>query len=198
MRGMARRLILASASSSRRTLLERLQLPFAVDPADIDEAPLVGEAPADLALRLAIEKASAVAARHPDALVIGSDQVGVCRGRLLGKPGTAEKAEAQLQWMQGASTFFHCGLCLIDSRDGRRWQALEECEVALRPLDAASIQRYVALENPLGSAGSFLAESLGCALFEHIRSDDPTTLIGLPLIRLCQFLREAGVDPLGQ
>jgi len=193
---MSRRLILASSSEGRRSLVARLRLPFEAIPAHVDESPLPGEAPEPLALRLSLAKARAVAALHPGALVIGSDQVGVCRGRVLEKPGSMSKAEEQLQWMQGDTSFFYSGVCVLDALSGQQWLSVESCEVQLRALTAREIAAYVALERPLASAGSFLAESLGPALFERVAAHDPTTLLGLPLIRLCAFLREAGMDPL--
>ncbi len=191
-------IILASGSSSRRILLERLRLPFEVVPADVDETPLPAEAAAELASRLSLVKAKVVAARYAGALVIGSDQVGECRGRRLGKPGTAQGAEEQLSFIQGDTVHFYSGVTLIDGRTCRTWTAVEHCELRLRALDRGEIRRYVALDQPLASAGAFLAESLGSCLFEWLRADDPTTLLGMPLIRLCAFLREAGVDPLAR
>ncbi|HAZ61340.1 MAG TPA: septum formation protein Maf [Gammaproteobacteria bacterium] len=189
-------IILASGSSSRRTLLERLRLPFEVIPADVDETPLPSEAAAELASRLSFLKAEVVAARYPGAVVIGSDQVGECRGTRLSKPGTAQRAEEQLHLIQGSTVDFYSGVTVIDGRTRRTWTAVGHCELRLRPLDREQIRRYVALDRPLASAGAFLAESLGSCLFEWARADDPTTLLGMPLIRLCAFLREAGIDPL--
>lgn len=191
-----RHIILASASSGRRALMERLGLPFEVMATEIDESPEPAESAETLAGRLALAKARAVAARHPEALVIGSDQVGVCREQQLTKPGNADRSVEQLIFIQGDTSTFYSGVALLDGATGRCWMAVERCEVRLRPLRREEILRYVALERPFGSAGAFLAESLGSCLFEWVRADDPTTLLGMPLIRLCAFLREAGVDPL--
>jgi MAF protein len=193
-----RRLILASASGSRRALVERLGLPFEAIPAGVDESARPGEAHPALAERLALAKAEAVVALHPEALVIGSDQVGVCRDLRLSKPGSIERAVEQLSMIHGDTAYFYTGVALIDGATGQRWSAVERCEVRLRPLRREEILRYVALEQPVESAGAFLAESLGPCLFEWVRADDPTTLLGLPLIRLCAFLRAAGVDPLAR
>jgi septum formation protein len=186
-------LVLASTSPYRRDLLSRLCLPFEVAAPGVDEAPGPGEDGAALALRLAQAKARAVAARHPGALVIGSDQTCVAGDRLLGKPGSAAAAGAQLAQLSGASAIFHTALCLLDSGSGRAWLGSTPTEVRVRPLDPDTIARYVVRDRPLDCAGGFKVESLGIALFDAVRSDDPTALVGLPLLMLCRFLREAGV-----
>lgn len=186
-------LVLASTSPYRRELLARLGLPFAVASPGVDETSKPGEDGATLALRLARDKTAAVAATHPGALVIGSDQTCVAAGRLLGKPGSEDAARAQLTLLSGASAMFHTALCLHDGRSGREWLGSTPTEVVVRPLAVDEIARYVARERPLDCAGSFKCEGLGIALFDAIRSEDPTALIGLPLVLLCRFLREAGV-----
>lgn len=190
------RIILASTSPYRRELLARLLDGFQTQAPQVDETPLPGEAPARLAPRLALAKARAVVQRHPGALVIGSDQVAELDGLALGKPGSSDAACEQLAACAGRTVVFHTALCLVD---GRGTQALVhefvDCtRVVFRPLDAASIQRYVARERPLDCAGSFKAEGLGIALFERIASEDPTALIGLPLIALARLLRAAGIE----
>jgi len=185
-------LLLASTSVYRRQLLQRLQLPFDCARPAVDETPLPGEAPRALAQRLAAAKAAEVAARHPGAWVIGSDQVADLNGQPLGKPGTAAAACAQLAAMSGQSVQFHTAICL--ARGDTALQACDLTTVRLRPLEAASIARYVAAEQPLDCAGSFKCEGLGITLFEAIDNQDPTALIGLPLIALCQLLRQAGFE----
>lgn len=183
-------LILASSSPFRRELLQRLQLPFeSVNPA-VDETPQAGEDPLALVARLSRDKAGAGARMHPDAVVIGSDQLAVCAEQILGKPGTSERAEEQLTLLSGREVCFHTGLCVIHGASGRRHECVVETRVRVRHLDADEIRRYVAVDQPLGCAGSFRCESLGITLFEWLRSDDPTALVGLPLIRLAQYLRE--------
>ncbi|MFT3736174.1 MAG: Maf family nucleotide pyrophosphatase [Rhodocyclaceae bacterium] len=191
------RLVLASTSLYRRQLLERLGLAFETDRPDVDESPLPGEAPTATAERLSLAKAQAVAERHPDALIIGSDQVAYrlteSGEERFGKPGTVERAIGQLQAMRGQSIFFHTGLCLLDSRDGSHQLEAVSTEVRFRHLDDAEIRRYVEREMPLDCAGSAKSEGLGISLLEYMRGDDPNALIGLPLIALCRMLRNAGV-----
>ncbi|MDX5432617.1 MAG: Maf family nucleotide pyrophosphatase [Halomonas sp.] len=191
------RLVLASGSRWRRQLLDRLGLPYAWTSPDIDETPRPGEAPESLVHRLALAKASRVAEEYPDHLVIGSDQVAVFDGEILGKPGDAATARAQLTRFSGHQVAFLTGLALIDTRAARHWVCHERYDVHFRRLTHAEIAHYVEREQPLDSAGSFRMEGLGIALFERLEGDDPNTLIGLPLIRLCALLREAGLDPLG-
>ncbi|MCE8015668.1 septum formation inhibitor Maf [Halomonas sp. MCCC 1A17488] len=191
------RLVLASGSRWRRQLLDRLGLPYAWASPDIDETPHPGEAPEPLVHRLALAKASRVAEEYPDHLVIGSDQVATFDGDILGKPGDEATARAQLARFSGHRVTFFTGLALIDTRNARHWVCHERYDACFRRLSDAEIARYVEREQPLDSAGSFRMEGLGIALFEKLEGDDPNTLIGLPLIRLCQLLREAGLDPLG-
>jgi 7-methyl-GTP pyrophosphatase len=191
-----RRLVLASTSPYRRELLARLGVSFVAEPPGVDEMPLSGEQPSTLVARLAEAKARAVAARHPDALVIGSDQVAVLDGRALGKPGTAAATERQLSSASGRIVEFLTGLCLADTRSGRVQVEVVPYRVRFRTLSGAEIEAYVAREKPFDCAGGFKAEGLGISLFESMEGADPTSLIGLPLIRLCVMLRRAGVDVL--
>ncbi|HDS1579211.1 Maf family nucleotide pyrophosphatase [Stenotrophomonas maltophilia] len=183
-------LVLASTSRYRRELLQRLGLPFDCARPDVDETPLNGEAPLALATRLAVAKAAEVAARHPGAWVIGSDQVADLNGQALGKPGTVEAACAQLAAMAGQTVRFHTAVCL--NRDGESRTVVDLTEVRFRALEQREIVRYVAAEQPLDCAGSFKCEGLGISLFEAIDNRDPTALVGLPLIALCGLLRQAG------
>ncbi|MGV2289058.1 Maf-like protein [Trinickia sp. YCB016] len=189
------RLILASSSRYRRELLERLRLPYEVIVPAIDETPLAGEAPAATALRLAEAKAHAVA-RGIDAgqraLVIGSDQVATFDGHQIGKPGTHEKALAQLQAMRGREVEFHSALCLLDSEDGSTQVEDVVTRVRFRDLPDAELDAYLRAETPYDCAGSAKSEGLGIALLDAIDSNDPTALIGLPLIALTRMLRAAG------
>jgi septum formation protein len=191
------RLILASTSRYRRELLQRLRLPFDVQAPDVDETPQPGEAPAALALRLALAKARAVAALQPDAVVIGSDQVADLDGTAIGKPGNHERAVVQLQAMRGREVLFHTAVAVVRADRGHERALLAPVRVRLRALDDAEIERYLRAEQPYDCAGSAKSEGLGIALLEAIDSDDPTALVGLPLIRTCALLREAGLDPLG-
>lgn len=190
------RLILASTSRYRRELLERLRLPFDVLSPDVDETALPGEAPAALAQRLALAKAHAVAQRHPNAVVIGSDQVADLAGEAIGKPGTHERAVAQLRRMRGHSVVFQTAVAVVCAANGYTGSALVPVTVRFRPLADAEIEHYLRAEQPYDCAGSAKAETLGIALLDAIESDDPTALIGLPLIKTCALLREAGIDPL--
>lgn len=189
-------LVLASTSAYRRELLARLGAPFRQQSPRTDETALPGEAPASLAARLAAAKARAVAAGNPGALVIGSDQVADCAGSVLGKPGDAANAHRQLRTSSSRNVVFHTAVCLIDTRcqPVREFHAIDATTVVFRDLTDAEIERYLAREAPFDCAGSFKSEGLGIALFERIDSQDPTALIGLPLIALCRLLREAGVD----
>ncbi|SAK76270.1 septum formation protein Maf [Caballeronia calidae] len=196
------RLVLASSSPYRRELLERLRIPFDALSPDIDETPLAGETPEATAVRLSIAKARATAARiDADAgagvLVIGSDQVATFDGKQIGKPGTHEKAFAQLQAMRGRSVEFHSALCLFDSRTGEAQSADIVTRVRFRHYSDAQIEAYLRAETPYDCAGSAKAEGLGIALLEAIESDDPTALIGLPLIALTGMLAHAGYPVLG-
>ena len=188
----APRIVLASTSRYRRELLSRIVADFDVAAPDVDETPQAAETPSTLAARLAEAKARAVAAGRVDALVIGSDQVAELDGRPIGKPGTAERARAQLAASAGRTIVFHTAVCVVDTRAGAVNAAIDRTEVVFRPLSADEIARYVERENPIDAAGSFKAEGAGIALFERIESTDPTALIGLPLIALSRLLRGAG------
>ena len=185
------RLLLASTSSYRREMLARLQLPFDAVRPEVDETPLPGESPVALAIRLGRGKAQAVAARAHDAWAIGSDQVAEVDGRALGKPGGRDAAIAQLQAMRGKRVRFHTSVALAHE-DGRVLEALDLTEVAMRALADDEIERYVDTEQPFDCAGSFKSEGFGIVLFEAIRSEDPTALVGLPLIATARLLRQAG------
>lgn len=185
-------LILASSSRHRRALLTRLGLEFACDSPDIDETPRTGEPPAALAERLAMAKAGTVAARHPGAVVIGSDQVAALGEQALGKPGDPARAREQLAACSGREVLFHTAVCL-SLPDGQTDRHRDVTRVVFRALSAAEIERYVDIEQPLDSAGAFRCEGLGISLFERIENHDPTALIGLPLIWLSAALRRAGL-----
>ena len=191
-----RRLVLGSTSRYRRALLERLGLPFVVAAPDLDETALPSETAAQTALRLAEAKARAVAAHYPDSLVIGSDQVADCAGQPIGKPGSRERAVDQLQTLSGKTVVFHTAVALVDAGSGRCRTALVDVASTFRTLSPAEIAAYLDREEPYDCAGSVKSEGLGIALFERIASDDPTALIGLPLIALTRLLREEGVDVL--
>lgn len=190
------RLLLASTSRYRRELLTRLQLPFDVISPAVDESPQAGEHPRALAQRLAHAKADAVAMREPAAVVIGSDQVAELNGAALGKPGNHERATAQLRAMRGREVLFHTAVCVAHAARGFAQEALVTVKVRFRALTDSEIERYLLLEQPYDCAGSAKCEALGIALVEAIESDDPTALIGLPLIRTSALLRAAGLDPL--
>ena len=185
-------LVLASTSRFRRELLARLGLPFAAVAPVCDETPLPGEHAAATARRLASVKARSLAHAYPDALIIGSDQVAVLDGRIIGKPHTHEKAHQQLTRASGASVSFLTGLTLLNSQTGHYQTDCVPFTVHMRELDAERIERYLRIEQPYDCAGSFKSEGLGIALFESIDSKDPTALVGLPLIALSQMLRRAG------
>ncbi|TSE34617.1 Maf family nucleotide pyrophosphatase [Tepidimonas charontis] len=189
----AARIVLASTSPYRRELLQRLRLPFDICAPQVDETPHPGEAPAALALRLARAKADAVARLHPHALVIGSDQVADLDGTALGKPGTHERAVAQLQAMRGRTVVFHTAVAVVCHARGYAAQEAAAVQVRFRTLSDEEIERYLRAERPYDCAGSAKSEGLGIALLEAIVSDDPTALIGLPLIRTARLLRAAGV-----
>ena len=187
-----RPLILGSTSVYRRELLGRLQRPFSVERPNVDETPLSGEAPNALARRLALAKAHAVAALHPNAWVIGSDQVADLHGEPLGKPGDHERAVVQLQRMRGQTVVFHTAVAVVCADTGFAQVDVAEVRVVFRDLSDAAIEHYLRTETPYDCAGSAKSEGLGIALLERIDNDDPTALIGLPLIRTCALLRAAG------
>ena len=191
-----RRLVLGSTSRYRREMLGRLGLPFEVAAPDIDETPLPGELPVDTAMRLSEAKARAVASRFGDALVIGSDQVADCDGRAVSKPGDRANAQRELRALCGRTFVFHTGVALVDAASGRCQRAMVDVVSVFRKLGDAEIDEYLEREAPYDCAGGVKSEALGIALFERITSDDPTALVGLPLIALCRMLRAEGVDPL--
>ncbi len=189
-------LILASTSRYRRELLARLHLPFEVCAPRVDEQPLHGETAPTLAMRLALCKAKAVAVKRPEAVVIGSDQVADLHGESLGKPGTHERAVLQLRRLSGQRVLFHTAVAVIRADRGFERTALSSVCVVFRDLGDSEIEHYLRTEQPYDCAGSAKCETLGIALLRAIESDDPTSLVGLPLIRTCELLREAGIDPL--
>jgi septum formation protein len=184
--------ILASSSRYRRELLERLGVPFRVERPEVDESMLPGETAEATARRLARLKAQSVAVRHRDALVIGCDQVASWRGQQIGKPGTHHRALAQLEQFQGETVQFYSAVCVIDTRSQAFCEQTACVTVRFRRLPRAQLENYLLLEQPYDCAGSAKAEGLGIALLEQIDSDDPTALIGLPLIRLVSMLSELG------
>ncbi|MBN9694762.1 MAG: septum formation inhibitor Maf [Zoogloea sp.] len=188
------KIVLASTSAYRRELLQRFGLPFETARPDIDESPLPGESPAATAERLAEQKARAVAAAHPDALIIGSDQVAHMGETRFGKPGTVERAVAQLQTMSGRTVIFHTALALLNTRSGRIQVDAVPTEVRFRTLSDAEIVRYVNKEMPLDCAGSAKSEGLGITLLDALSGDDPNALVGLPLIALARMLRNEGLS----
>ncbi len=188
------RLVLGSSSPFRRSLMERLGLDFATAVPDIDESPRPGESPKALVLRLAEEKARAVAREHPRSLIIGSDQVACIDGEILGKPGNRQAAVRQLSRASGQWVYFHTGLCLYNSETNRAQLVCEPFQVQFRRLTGEQIEHYLDLEQPFDCAGSFRSEGLGIALFQRMRGEDPNALIGLPLIRLITLLANEGVS----
>ena len=188
-----RTLVLASTSPFRRELLQRLGVTFATLAPDVDETRRPGESPEALVLRLAEAKARAGAPQYPDALIIGSDQVAVCAGEVLGKPGNHAAACEQLRRLAGQEVNFLTGLCLYDAAGDRARVELVPFRVLFRPLTDEQIDRYLRIEQPYNCAGSFKSEGLGISLFESMHGDDPNALIGLPLIRLTSWLNAAGI-----
>ena len=186
------RLVLASSSPFRRELLARLMIPFEVVVPDVDETPRPAESPPVLVERLAIAKAQAVAAKHPQSLVIGSDQVAVHDGEIVGKPHTHERAVAQLQAASGKTVMLYTGLALVNSKTGRVQSEVVPFRVLFRPLTLDQIENYLRKEQPYHCAGSVKSEGLGVALLERFEGEDPATLIGLPLIRLIRMLEQEG------
>mgnify|MGYP002389482440 FL=1 len=193
-----RPLVLASTSRYRAALLDRLGVPYAVDAPGVDEATRPGESPAAACTRLAEAKARAVGGRHPGALVLGSDQIADCDGAHVGKPGTLERARAQLASLSGRTVVFHTGVALLDTSTGQCTVERVDVRSTLRHLSAREIDAYLAREAPFDCAGSVKSEGLGIALFDRIESDDPSALVGLPLIATCRLLSRAGVDVLAQ
>jgi septum formation protein len=188
-------LVLGSTSPYRRELLARLTPNFRIVSPHVDETPLSNETPAAIAVRLAKSKAASVAERCAGTIVIGSDQVADLDGAALGKPGSVENAIRQLRACSGRNVIFHTALCVIDARSPRMnaFDAIDTTRVKFRKLDDAEIARYVEREKPLDCAGSFKSEGVGITLFEKIESIDPTALIGLPMIALCDLFRRAGI-----
>jgi septum formation protein len=192
----SRTLVLGSTSPYRRELLLRLRLSFEVASPEVDETPLPGEAPRQIAIRLALAKARAVATKFPEAVVIGSDQVADLDGEPLGKPGTHANAVTQLRRMRGRTVIFQTAVAVVCSASGFEQQDLAPVKVVFRRLTDAEIESYLLAEKPYDCAGSARSEGLGIALLDAIVSDDPSALVGLPLIRTCRMLREAGVKVL--
>lgn len=192
-----RALILGSTSRYRRELLQRLRVPFDVVSPDVDETPLAGEAPQALAVRLALAKAKAVAVLHPNAVVIGSDQVADLNGEPLGKPGNHARAVLQLQRMRGQTVVFQTAVSVVCVASNFEQTELAQIKVRFRDLSDIEIEAYLRAEEPYDCAGSAKSEGLGIALLDAIDSDDPTALIGLPMIRTARLLRAAGIDLLG-
>jgi septum formation protein len=191
------RIVLASGSPYRRVLLERLGLPFEWAAPDVDESEIQGESTSGTALRLAILKARAVALRFPDSVVIGSDQVASCEGMRIGKPGNHANAVKQLEFMSGKTVLFETALAVLDASKNDLRSRVVPCRVTFRPLTRAVIETYLEREQPYDCAGSAKAEGLGIALIARIETDDPTALIGLPLIALTELLAAAGIPVVG-
>ncbi|MFZ9233177.1 MAG: Maf family nucleotide pyrophosphatase [Hylemonella sp.] len=186
-------LVLGSSSPYRRELLARLRQPFEVVLPEVDETPLAHESPRELASRLALAKANAVAQRLPDRVIIGSDQVAELDGKPLGKPGSHDRAVEQLHRMRGRQVLFHTAVAVVCAESGFSQMEIAEVRVRFRDLTSTEIENYLQAEKPYDCAGSAKSEGLGIALLESIDSDDPTALIGLPLIRTARLLRAAGV-----
>lgn len=189
-----RPLILGSTSRYRRELVERLHLPFTCVAPEVDETPLPGEAPGALALRLALAKAHAVAKLHPEAIVIGSDQVSDLNGEPMGKPLVHERAVQMLQSMRGQTVMFHTAVAVVCLATGFEQSDVAVIETVFRDLSDGEIERYLRAEQPYDCAGSAKSEGLGISLLDAIHSDDPTALIGLPMIRTCRMMRAAGIQ----
>ncbi len=187
-------LILGSSSPFRKELLSRLRLPFETSSPDIDESPLDGEPPQQLVERLSQEKAAEIGRRYPAHLIIGSDQVAVINGKILGKPGSHEKAVQQLAAASGNSVRFFTGVTLLNSSTGESQTEMVPFQVHFRNLDSDRIERYLRAEEPYNCAGSFKSEGLGITLFERLEGDDPNALMGLPLIRLVSMLEQQGAE----
>jgi len=191
-------LVLGSTSPFRKSILEKLQLPFLCAKPNIDETAKDGESPQTLVERLAIEKAKAVAEEHPIALIIGSDQVAVCEGEILGKPHNFDNAVIQLSKFSGKAITFYTGLCVFDSENDKAIALVEPFTVHFNHLTQSEIANYLKAEQPYNCAGSFKSEGLGICLFDKLAGDDPNTLIGLPLIKLVSLLKQHGLDVLAE
>jgi MAF protein len=191
-------LVLGSTSPFRKSILEKLNLNFECAKPNIDESPLANETPQALVERLAIEKAQAVADEYPSALIIGSDQVAVCEGEILGKPHTFENGVKQLSKFSNKPVIFYTGLCVFDSETNTVKSLVEPFTVHFNELSQLEIENYLKAEQPYNCAGSFKSEGLGICLFEKLEGDDPNTLIGLPLIKLVSLLKEHGLDVLSE
>lgn len=189
---MNTRLVLASTSPFRKAILEKLQIPFETATPAVDETQLPGESPEQVVARLSEAKAQAIALNYPDALIIGSDQVAVVDGQILGKPGSHDNAVAQLKRVSGKRVSFLTGLCLVNSRTKRAQVDVVPFNVIFRRLTDVQIENYLKKEAPYNCAGSFKSEGLGIALFQRLEGDDPNTLVGLPLIRLISMLESEG------
>jgi len=190
------KLVLASSSPFRKSLLEKLQIDFTSDSPDIDESPVAGEPIKAMVTRLCEAKARALAEKYPDALIIGSDQSASLKGNILGKPGNFEVALKQLQAASGQTITFHTGLCLLNTRTQQAETICEPYTVKFRKLTQHEIEQYLTREQPYNCAGSFKSEALGISLFENMQGNDPNALIGLPLIQLCRMLGENGLPVL--
>jgi len=187
-------IILSSTSPFRKSILDKLQLPFSCAKPHTDESPLDNELPSNLVARLSLLKAQAVAKEHSNALIIGSDQVCVIDGQILGKPGNFDNAAQQLSQASGKKVVFLTGLCLLNAQTGESETIVEPFTVHFKKLSSAMIKNYLLAETPYNCAGSFKSEGLGVALFERLEGDDPNSLIGLPLIRLITLLKNQGVE----
>ena len=191
-------LVLASSSRYRRELLERFGVPFASVSPNVDETPLPGEAPRDMVLRLSLAKAKAAAQRHPSAVVVGSDQAAVFKGRILGKPGSAERAVANLLRFAGKAVEFVTGVVVLNAADGRVASHVDSTTSRFREFTAAEAKNYVRLDQPLDCAGGIRFESRGALLLHGVDTSDPSAGIGLPLIELGAMLRDMGINPLAE
>ena len=187
-------IILASSSPYRKILLEQLKIPFETHSPEVDETAAPGEDPVALVERLAREKAQALSSRYPQAIVIGSDQLATCGGQIAGKPGNKQNAVAQLQSFSGQTVLFHTAISVVCARPHYSFERTVSTKVIFRNLDDEEIHRYVEADNPTDCAGSFKSESLGISLLRGMSSDDPTAIVGLPLIAVSDGLREAGID----
>jgi septum formation protein len=189
------KLILASTSVYRRELLSRLRIPFEVVSPEVDETPIFGETPSQAAARLAVAKSTAVASKHPDALVIGSDQTATLDGRgIIGKPGSHERARAQLLDASGRTMVFHTGVALTRLSTGFKFERVVDTRVRFRQLSPEEVEAYLLAERPYDCAGSARSEALGISLLQAMECEDPTALVGLPLIAVCDAMRDAGLQ----